>query len=303
MASIAVLIVVLLVQLSMMTQTAKHIDGSEDAAKHLKAHFDIALSASDILNWSFVQPTYIQGAGFAVRYCFEFEQEEEHLYTNVYLAVSDYSGRFRWTSSPMFNAKGACIAFVPTEEIGTLFRGVPGHAVSVDAVVTDGLTLCEHLRSRLTISGNKKVFTRPTSVRLPNEYSPGLHKVYVLSSPEKGVYSERGPTDRILNFSPNAREWQRLMLSLQGTDLVSTETVAFQGLQSEIPRFPLLSRIAGPYDQALYMNSEIHNLVLECQDASTVVQDHAARIALEKIRLAADWAERLRSGLLFVPSE
>jgi len=76
----------------------------------------------------------------------------------------------------------------------------------------------------------------------------------------------------------------------------------FTGLQDEIPRFPMLSRIAGPYDRALYSGSDLAALKLECQNASALIQDTAARKAVEKILLAADCGERLHSGLLFIPS-
>lgn len=69
----------------------------------------------------------------------------------------------------------------------------------------------------------------------------------------------------------------------------------FTGLQDEIPRFPMLSRIAGPCDRALYSGSDLAALKLECQNASALIQDTAARKAVEKILLAADCGECLHS--------
>jgi hypothetical protein len=300
MAAILVLIATL-AKLPILAHAEQFMHNADEAAEQLKRQFDAAISANNSLSWSFIQPTYIQSAGFAVRYCFEFEHENERDYLTILNGVSNYRGQLRWSAASMFNGKGACIGYVPTEEISAFFRGTPSRTIDIATVQNDAAALTQYLRT-LPMSGASHT-RRAAAAGLPNEYSPGMHKIYVLLAPENGIYSERHPSDRMLNFSPTGSEWSRMILSLQGVDFSSSEAASFQGLQAEIPEFPLLSRIAGPYDWALYSISDLPKLKLECQAALTRVQDETARSAVDKILLAVRWAEHLRSGLLLVPTD
>lgn len=301
MAVILAVLIATLVKLPILAQAGQFMNNADEAAEQLKRRFDAAIIANNQshLSWSFIQPTYIQSAGFAIRYCFEFEHENKRDYLTIIRGVSTYRGQLRWSAASMYNGKGACISFVPREEIGALFRGTPNRIIDIATIQNDGSALSRHLR---TLPMSVTRHARIAVPELPNQYSPGMHKIYVLLAPEKGIYSDRHPTDRMLNFSPTDSEWSRMILSLQRIDFGSSEVGSFQGLQAEIPEFPLLSRIAGPYDQALYSISDLQKLNQECQAALTRVQDETARSAVAKILLAIRWAESLRSGLLFVPA-
>jgi len=74
-----------------MLQAAPRRSLADEAAEQLKRRFDAAITANNHLSWSFIQPTYIQSAGFAVRYCFEFEHENEQ----AFFAGCAKVGRFR----------------------------------------------------------------------------------------------------------------------------------------------------------------------------------------------------------------
>jgi hypothetical protein len=64
------------------------------------------------------------------------------------------------------------------------------------------MALCDLVLRRVLISGRESGPSQ-SPAGLANEYSPGMHKIYVLKAPGKGIYSERHPTDRMLNFSSN----------------------------------------------------------------------------------------------------
>jgi len=106
----------------------------------------------------------------------------------------------------MHNADRAAIRLklqlVPIQQISALFGGAPRDAIDPEAVEEDGMALCDLVLRRVLISGRESGPSQ-SPAGLSNEYSPGMHKIYVLKAPGKGIYSARHPTDRMLNFSSN----------------------------------------------------------------------------------------------------
>jgi len=272
-----------------------------DSIKQLRNEFERGVRNGGELYRTSLSLDFIAGGGFGLRYCFEYQfKGSTRSYDLVADAVSRYKGRFRWVLRQQFNGKGVCISSTPINQVraGSVAQG---HIISFDELFFEANQFSTYLETEMRASAPAHVAAsdpvNPANLQDPD--SEGLHEIYILRNVQAGIYGRLFETDRHLHFGLDLNEWKTLMITIVRMPPSATES--FTGLTEPIRDFPLLSRLAGPYDSAAYQPTEVEALREECKRATQMSPDPTLKAAVGKLLLAADWAQHLHSGVLFSP--
>lgn len=146
-------------------------------------------------------------------------------------------------------------------------------------------------------------------------WEPEMPAIWLVQDTE--AFGTKGKTtdrDRPLNLRLTYQEWLAIFLDALGVDKngyekwaakkvvlgqASAATILTE-LDEEIPEFPMLSRIRGPYHDVVFEFDEIERLHKECLRAQRSTSNVLALHGLEKLIHAYDQARQLRLSIYFV---
>jgi hypothetical protein len=127
-----------------------------------------------------------------------------------------------------------------------------------------------------------------------------------------GVDGKTSPADHPVDLRLTYQEWLAIYFDALGLDKSAFEEtaarLAAQGqgqsflteFDDEIPGFPLLSRIRGPYHDVVFERDELEDLRKECLKVQASTSNTLALQGLEKLIHIYDQARRLGLSIYFI---
>jgi hypothetical protein len=154
-----------------------------------------------------------------------------------------------------------------------------------------------------------------TSKTTPEELcEPSMQLIMLVHDTE--AFAERGVTskqDRKLDIRLTYPEWLALYFDALGLDKTAFDQVKAESYSSqdgiivilgefdeEIPGFPMLSRIRGPYHDAIFEVNEIEDLREECLRVKASTSNALALQGIEKLLIISEQARSLGLIIYFV---
>jgi hypothetical protein len=146
------------------------------------------------------------------------------------------------------------------------------------------------------------------------ESDPCMPVIMLIRDTEAFVTTGKGSKqDCLLDISLTYREWLSIFFDALGLDKTGFEQVKAERKSSsdgvpvvlgefddEIPDFPLLSRIRGPYHDAVFEVNEIDDLREECLRVQANTQNTLALQGMEKLLIISAQAGQLGLSICFV---
>jgi hypothetical protein len=144
---------------------------------------------------------------------------------------------------------------------------------------------------------------------------PEMPAIWLVRDPKAfGMKGETSEQDRSLNLRLTYQEWLAIYLDGLGLDkdgyekwaakkvVLGQHSVAtiLTELDEEIPSFPLLSRIRGPYHDVVFEPHELEDLHKECLRVQASTSNTLALHGLEKLIHVDEQAQRLGLSIYFV---
>ncbi|MEK6289584.1 MAG: hypothetical protein AABO57_28040 [Acidobacteriota bacterium] len=154
-----------------------------------------------------------------------------------------------------------------------------------------------------------------TSKTTPEDLSePSMQSIMLVADTE--AFAERGETskqDRTLDIRLTYPEWLALYFDALGLDKTAFDQMKAERYSSsdgviailiefddEIPGFPMLSRIRGPYHDAVFEVNEIESLREECSRVKGSTSNTLALQGIEKLLIISEQARSLGLIIYFV---
>jgi hypothetical protein len=148
-----------------------------------------------------------------------------------------------------------------------------------------------------------------------NVWEPSMHSIWLVSDTRAfGTKGETCEQDHSVGWSLTYQEWLAIYFDALGLDKSGYEKWAAKKVvlgqhnvvsiltefDEEITGFPMLSRIRGPFHDAVFELNELDALRNECLQVQSSTSNALALRGLEKLLLICDRAQKLRLSIYFV---
>lgn len=129
-----------------------------------------------------------------------------------------------------------------------------------------------------------------------------------------GLDGRTSPDDRSVEFRLTYQEWLAIFLDALGVDKDGYEKWAAKRvvigqpgvvtlltkIDEEVPEYPMLSRMRGPYHDVAFERDELEDLHKECLRAKALTSNRLALQGLDKLIHVYDQAKELGLSIYFV---
>ncbi len=144
---------------------------------------------------------------------------------------------------------------------------------------------------------------------------PTMHSIWLVSDTKAfGIKGETSKQDRSVDFRLTYQEWLAIYFDALGLDKSGYEKWAAKKVvlgqhnvvsiltefDEEIAGFPLLSRMRGPFHDAVFELGEVDGLRNECQRVQSDTSNVLALQGLKTLLLICDRAQQLGLSIYFV---
>lgn len=144
---------------------------------------------------------------------------------------------------------------------------------------------------------------------------PGMHSTWLVHDTKSfGTKGETSKQDRTLDFGLTYQEWLAIYFDALGLDKSGYERWAakkpslsrhdvvtiLSEFDEQIPGYPMLSRIRGPYHDAAFESDEVEHLRQECLRVQAGTSNAVALSGLKKLVSICDRAQELGLSIYLV---
>lgn len=143
-------------------------------------------------------------------------------------------------------------------------------------------------------------------VKPEDSWEPEMPMIWLVRDTQAfGLEGRTSPDDRSVEFRITYQEWLAIYFDALGIDKSGYDEVAAKRaalgqpksflteLDEEIPDFPMLSRIQGPFHDAVFEADEVNALRQECLQVQTKTSNPLALEGMRKLLLICDRAQSL----------
>lgn len=156
----------------------------------------------------------------------------------------------------------------------------------------------------------------PVQSNEPEEFwEPEMPAVWLVRNPEGfGVHGESSPVDQPVDLRLTYQQWLAIYLDALDLDKPRYEEWAAQRVvmgeervvslltefDEQIPGFPMLSRIRGPFYDAVFEADDVTALRQECLQVQNRTANPLALAGIKTLLLICDRAQNLKLSIYFV---